>query len=81
MKALRSMACISARRTRTSFSGGFLLLIARMPLPAVSPISTVKRLSAWNCFRLCGAEARHAVDVAGQQRRHLRRRVVDEAEA
>ena len=25
------------------------------------------------------AEARHAVDVAGQQRRHLRGRVVDEA--
>jgi hypothetical protein len=52
MKALRSMACISARRTRTSFSGGFLLLMAMMPLPAVSPSSTLKRLSAWNCFGL-----------------------------
>ena len=58
MKALRSIACISARRTRTSSNGFFLLLIVMMPLPAVSPISTVKRLSAWNCFRLCGAPKR-----------------------
>src|SRR5574337_630768 len=32
-------------------SGLRLLLIATIPLPAVVPISTVKRLSAWNCFR------------------------------
>ena len=29
-----------------------------MVLPSVPPISTVKRLSAWNCFRFCGAPKR-----------------------
>lgn len=78
MKAWRSMACMMARRTRTS-SSGLRLLMVSCPLPAVEPISTVKRLSAWNCLRFCSA-AGHAVDVAGQQRRHLGGGVVDEAE-
>ena len=58
MKALRSIACISARRTRTSSKGFFLLLMAMMPLPAVLPIATVKRLSAWNCLTACSAPKR-----------------------
>ena len=75
MTALRSIAAAIARRTRTSSNGFFLLLMARMVLPSVPPTATVKRGSLWNCFRLCErAEARDAVDVAGEQRRDLRRR-------
>jgi hypothetical protein len=48
------MACDKARRTRTSSKGFFLLLMVMMPLPAVLPNSTTKRLSVWNCFRLWG---------------------------
>ena len=58
MKALRSIACISARRTRTSSNGFFRLLIARMPLPALLPTLTTKRGSERNCFTACGASRR-----------------------
>ena len=58
MKALRSIAWAMARRTRTSSKGFLRLLMARMPLPAVLPISTVKRLSPWNCLIACSAPKR-----------------------
>ena len=81
MKALRSMACMIARRTRTSFSGGFLLLMARMPLPAVLADLDREALVGLELLQALRRDAtRHAVDVAGQQRRDLRRRVADEAE-
>ena len=52
------MAWLMARRTRTSFSGAFLLLMATMPLPDVLPTSTTNRLSPWNCFSACSAPKR-----------------------
>ena len=58
MTALRSIAACSARRTRTSSNGFFLLLMLTIVLPSVPPIATVKRWSFWNCFRLCGEPKR-----------------------
>ena len=52
------MAMAIARRTRTSSSGFFLLLMATTVLARVPPTSTWKRLSAWNCARLRAADTR-----------------------
>ena len=52
------MAQAIARRTRTSSSGRFLLLIATMVLAREPPTSTWKRLSARNCASDLAAETR-----------------------
>ena len=81
MIALRSIAAASARRTRTSSNGFFLLLIVMIVLPSVPPITHREARIALELLQaLERAEARHAVDVAGEQRRDLRRRIADEAE-
>ena len=64
MKALRSIACISARRTRTSSNGFFLLLMLMMPLPAVAPMATTKRLSDCSCLTACGASSRGTPSIS-----------------
>src|SRR3954471_19466304 len=56
--ALRSIAASTARRTRTSSNGFFLLLMATMVLEREPPISTAKRGSALNCARLRAAATR-----------------------
>ena len=81
MKALRSIACASARRTRTS-SNGFLLVVDRHDALAGGAADHDREalVGLELLERLRRVHARHAVDVAGQQRGDLRRRVVDEAE-
>src|SRR5947209_12619453 len=56
--ALRSIAASTARRTRTSSNGFFLLLIATMVLDREPPISTLNLGSALNWARLRAAATR-----------------------
>src|SRR3954470_5325494 len=56
--ALRSTAANSARRTRTSSNGFFLLLMAKMVLAFEPPIRTANLGSALNCARLRAAATR-----------------------
>ena len=69
-----------ARRTRTSSSGFFLLLIARMVLAREPRHDHLEPGVVLELRHAARRHARERVHVAGQQRRHLGRRIGDEAE-
>jgi hypothetical protein len=81
MKALRSMACVM-RAAHAHVVEGLLAVVDRQDALArgAADLHREALVALELLERLQRAEARHAVDVAGQQRGHLRRRVVDEAE-